>query len=353
MRRKVGLVPVWVAATGWLLAAMMVTLCTKSRGEQAASAETVAGKTGKIGYISLKKVSDESLRKKAFEEEVKAFLKEKQAGRDAIRKEIVDLETAKALSGPEQAKKLEEKVAAKMEELRQFDNDVKREVAKRQLAFEKEMLDDIAEAVSEVAKEKGYTWVVLDEVLVYKDESADLTFQSLVKMNDKYLSSQASSQGKPEEKPEGPTPPPAVSPEAKTAAKEEPATPVGVEEEDALIADVLEKGVGERYAIKDIPTRAGAASGSITMRKEGGRVEFITQFPKDTTLEERGGVMSAPMGDKSVWRFVGKVPLSGYTFDAPDEKRPLTFLLLKEAGLVHLYGRGSVTFPDGHSEAVE
>jgi outer membrane protein len=284
----------------------------------------------KIGYISLKKVSEESKKKKAFEEEIKELSQVDREKRDALRKEIQDLETALTLSGPDQAKKTEQRIAQRKRELGGLIEALNREIQRRSLVFEKEILEDISEAVQEIAKEKGYTWVLVDEILLYKDESADLTFQVLVKMNDKYIA------GRP--KPESPAPEEVASPEKE---------PISAAQEDALIETILKNGVRDRHTIKEIQPRPGRASGSITMKGSGGRVQFVPQYPKD--MDPSDGVLSAPLGDNSVWRFVGSVPLSGYTFEGPDANRPLTFILLDEIGLVHLHGRGSVTFPDGKS----
>ncbi len=289
----------------------------------------------KIGFVSLKKISDESLKKKDFEEQVKKMLEEKKAERDKIKKDIEDLETARALSGPEQAKREDERIQQKKLELLRFDSEIRKEIEAKQSVFEKEILAEIGEAVREVAKEKGYTWVLVDEVLMCRDDSADLTFQTLVKMNDKYIKTlPPAEEPKPEEK---------VSPKVE---------PVSVAAEDELIADIVKGGARNRNTIKEIQPRKGSASGSVTMKGEKDRVRFISQFPKDIA-PGAGGVISTPMGNKSVWRFIGEVPLSGYVFNGLDENRPLTFILMEEMGLVHLYGRGSVTHPDGHSVAIE
>ena len=211
----------------------------------------------KIGFITQKKIWDESLKKKAFEEEIKKLLQEKKVERDAIREGIADLETAKALSGPEQAKKEEEKIHQKKVELLRFDKALQQEIEKKQAAFHKEILQDVEEAVREVAKEKGYTWVLLDEVLMCKDESTDLTFQTLVKINEKYIKSRA---------------------EAEEIASSG-AKAVSVSVEDGLIEDVVKGGVRNRYTIKEIQPRKGSVSGSITMKGEGGQVGFVSQYP--------------------------------------------------------------------------
>lgn len=153
----------------------------------------------KIGFISLKKVSDESFKTKAFKEEIEKLVGEKRSVLNAIKKEMADLETARALSGPEQAKKEGQKILQKRMELAKLENELRREIERRQILFEKDILRDIADAVKEIAEEKGYTWVLFDEVLLYKDESADLTFQTLVKINAKYSSSRSQPKAKPEE----------------------------------------------------------------------------------------------------------------------------------------------------------
>jgi outer membrane protein len=319
---------------GLLSIAAGMLVCLAGTGEESNAEVRTQASPGRIGFISLQKISDESLHKKAFEEEIKKFLESKKADRDAIRQQIEDLETAKALSGPEQARREEEKIQLKRLELAQFDREIRQEIEKKQPRFEKEILEEIAAAVKEIALQEGYAWVLLDEVLMYKDDSADLTFRTLVRMNDKYLKSRSEPVAKPKEEP-----------------LPEPLEPLSGSAEDALIAELNETGVGSRYTIKEIQPRKGTPPGSITMRGEGDRIRFVSQYPKDMSAGV-GGVVSAPMGDQSVWRFVGKVPLSGYTFTGLDANRPLAFILLKDIGLVHLYGRGSVTFPDGHSVSI-
>ncbi len=284
----------------------------------------------KIGYISLKKVSEESLKKKAFEEEVRKLVGEGRDQRDALRKEITDLETALTLSGPEQAKKTEQQIGLKKRELEKLIQERNRRIQQMSLTFERVILEDIGTAVQEIAKEKGYTWVLVDEILLYKDESADLTFQVLVKMNEKYLANRPAEE-----------PPPKKEQDPATIAQE----PLSMAEEDALVQDVLKNGVQDRYTIKEIQPRNGSPSGSVTMKSSARRVQFVAQYPKDMTAGD--GLLSAPMGNESVWRFAGKVPLSGYTFEGPDENLPLAFILVEEIGLVHLHGKGKVTFPDG------
>ena len=330
-------------ALGLLGMMAVVLVCLAGITEEKQATPPAQGNLNKIGFISLKKISDESLHKKAFEEEIKKFLESKKADRDRIRQQIEDLETAKALSGPEQAIKEEEKIQQKKLELLQFDREIRQEIEKKQPKFEKEILEEIAEAVKEIAQEEGYAWVLLDEILMHKDASADLTFRTLVRMNDKYLKSL--SEPKPTPKEEG-------VPGAGDAAPENNALdPLPQSAEDALIAEVGKTGGADRYTVKEIQPRQGSASGSITMKGEGERIRFVSQYPKDMSAGV-GGVISPPMGNQSVWRFVGKVPLSGYIFLGPDANRPLTFILLRDIGLVHLYGRGSVIFPDGRNVPV-
>ena len=311
--------------------------------------QEASGPAGKIGFVTLRKISDESLKKKAFDEEVKKLLEEKRPERDAIKKEIEDLERAIALSGPEQAKREQEKIQQKKLELLRFDGALRQEIEKKQAIFEKEILEEISEAVKEVAEEKGYTWVLMDEVLLHRDDSADLTFQTLVRMNEKYIKSRPPGRAPPAGEAEVETPGPMEGPgKEKTSSS---ATPLPVSAENALIEEVTKSGVRNRTTIKEIQPRKGAESGSITMKGEGGRIRFVSQYSKDMT-PGAGGIISPPVGNQSVWRFVGEVSLSGYTFTGLDEGRPLSFILLEEVGLVHLYGRGSVTSPNGHSVAI-
>ncbi len=48
----------------------------------------------------------------------------------------------------------------------------------------------------------------------------------------------------------------------------------------------------------------------------------------------------------SIYMFIGKVHLAGYTFDG-DVKNPLTFKLVKNSGFSYVSGSGSITTKDG------
>lgn len=55
--------------------------------------------------------------------------------------------------------------------------------------------------------------------------------------------------------------------------------------------------------------------------------------------------------DGSIYTFIGTVRLMKHVFTS-DEKNPLVFKLVKDKGLVHLKGKGTVELPDGKSISI-
>jgi hypothetical protein len=80
--------------------------------------------------------------------------------------------------------------------------------------------------------------------------------------------------------------------------------------------------------------------------RSSGQVTYTILYPGDTLHFGQGiegGIASKgpPRGNKSIIRFIGKVPVGDGSIDG-DSKEPLSFILLKPYGAVYLDGRGTV-----------
>jgi len=117
--------------------------------------------------------------------------------------------------------------------------------------------------------------------------------------------------------------------------------------EKLIISQINKNGVGQRFRIRDFPPQENSSTYSITVTEGNspGQVTYKILYPGDTLhfgdVAVGGVSMSPPRGNKSIIRFIGKVPVGDGSIDG-DSKDPLSFILLKPYGAVYLDGRGTV-----------
>jgi len=118
--------------------------------------------------------------------------------------------------------------------------------------------------------------------------------------------------------------------------------------EKLVISQINRGGAGQRFAIKEFQPRDDSYTGTITVigGEPSGYGTLTTLYPEDALRSGPLGVggfsMSPPRGNRSIIRFIGKVPLGGGITVEGDAKEPLSFFLLKPNGAVYLDGRGTV-----------
>ena len=120
--------------------------------------------------------------------------------------------------------------------------------------------------------------------------------------------------------------------------------------EDIILDEIAKNGVGQRFTIKEILPQKCSSTGSLTLLKKSSDsavTSFMTLYPKDKLVFDRMGEPVICMGNKSIWRFIGKVEFfcEGCIFDGAD-REPLSFMLVDPVGFVYLDGKGTVTVKD-------
>jgi outer membrane protein len=83
----------------------------------------------------------------------------------------------------------QEKMQKKQQDILNFEQDIKKQMQEKQEAIYKPILDAVKESINEVAKSEGYTYIFDTSpgigVIVYMDESADVTDQVKAKLIEK------------------------------------------------------------------------------------------------------------------------------------------------------------------------
>ena len=123
--------------------------------------------------------------------------------------------------------------------------------------------------------------------------------------------------------------------------------------EKLLSSKIINEGAGRRFCIKDIQPKEDSITGTITVNGTVPSTNLAlmeTLYPGDKLVSgpvsTNGFSMGPPLGNKSIIRFIGKVPIGAWTIYG-DSKEPLSFLLLKPYGFVYLDGRGTVANGNG------
>ena len=140
----------------------------------------------KIGYVDLARVFDEYLKTKDFDKSLETKGASKQGERDKMVNEIKKLrDEAELLS----AKAKDDKQAIideKIKGLQEFDRTTRDALRKERDVMVRDILKEIESVIQTFGKSQGYSFIFNDRVLVFKNESADLTAQVIKVLNDAY-----------------------------------------------------------------------------------------------------------------------------------------------------------------------
>ena len=150
-------------------------------------AEAALAQSGeKIGYVDLSTAFDEYQKTKDFDKalEKKGDLKQEQ--REKLVKEIRNLREELDLLNEKARSKKEEDIEAKIRFLQEFDQDAKSTLTKERDDMVRDILQEMNTVIQEYGEENGYSIILNDRVLLYGEESEDLTDEIVKILNDNY-----------------------------------------------------------------------------------------------------------------------------------------------------------------------
>jgi Skp family chaperone for outer membrane proteins len=129
----------------------------------------------KIAYIDLSKVFDGYQKTKEFDAVLQKQGEEFQKTRDAMIMKIQDSQSKLDLMKDSEKASLEADIEKQKNEVVAFDKEKRTELAKQRDAKVREILGEIQNIVSGIAKRDGYTYVLNDRVMVYGDPQYNIT----------------------------------------------------------------------------------------------------------------------------------------------------------------------------------
>jgi len=140
----------------------------------------------KIAYVDLSKVFDGYQKTKEFDAvlqtEGEAFQKE----RDAMIRKIQDAQSKLDLMKDTQKAAMQVDIEKQKNDVVAYDKEKRTELAKKRDDKVREILTEIQNIVSDIAKKAGYTYVLNDRVMIYGDPQSNITDQVLKTLNDSY-----------------------------------------------------------------------------------------------------------------------------------------------------------------------
>jgi len=163
-----------------ILIGCMVALCLGLAVFGAQAAEK------KIVFVDLSRIFDEYNKTKDFdtllEEKHDGYQKERQKKLDAVRGDEGKL----AMLKEEEKKKLQEKIDKAKSELLEFDRVRQTDLRKERDEKIREILLEIEKVVREFAEQEKYDLILNDKVLIFGNETLEITDQVIKLLNGKY-----------------------------------------------------------------------------------------------------------------------------------------------------------------------
>jgi len=140
----------------------------------------------KNASIDLEKVFNEYQKTKDEEAKLTKIGEEKQKEIDAKLKDIDQMKEDMNLMNDKEKGKMKAKLDKKMEELRQFDRQVRSDLMRQRNEIIKGILDEIDKTIAAYGKSKGYNIIFNSRALLYKNKSFDITDEVIKYLNKNY-----------------------------------------------------------------------------------------------------------------------------------------------------------------------
>jgi len=140
----------------------------------------------KIGYVELSKVFDGYQKTKEFDAMLQSQGETFQKQRDAMVQKIQDAQTKLDLMSDAQKTTMQADIEKQKNDVLAFDKEKRAELGKKRDDKVREILSEIQNAASAIAKKEGYTYVLNDRVMVYGDTQFNITNEVLKAVNDSY-----------------------------------------------------------------------------------------------------------------------------------------------------------------------
>ena len=136
-----------------------------------------------IATIDLSRAFDEFEKTKASDKVLEAKGSEKKAERDKKVTEIKKLKEEFDLLSEEGKREKQAIIDQKVKELQEFDREVRDALRGERDQMVRDILREIDQVIQSYGAEKGYTMILNDRVLLYKEKSLDVTEEIIKRLN--------------------------------------------------------------------------------------------------------------------------------------------------------------------------
>jgi len=140
----------------------------------------------KIGYVDLSTAFDEYEKTKDFDKSLEKKGDIKQEQREKMVKDIRKMRDELELMNEKARAKKEGDIEAKIRSLQEFDQDAKAELTKERDDMVRDILREMNDVIEEYGQAHGYSIILNDRVLLYGDETINLTGEIIKILNSSY-----------------------------------------------------------------------------------------------------------------------------------------------------------------------
>ena len=140
----------------------------------------------KMAYVDLSRLFDNYEKTKEYDAVLQKESEGYQKEREAMINKVRDAQSKLALLKEDQKQKMQVDIDKQKGELIEYDKKKREELAKKRDEKVREILLEIEKVVSELAQKEGYDFILNDRVLIYGDQSQNLTDRVLKAVNEAY-----------------------------------------------------------------------------------------------------------------------------------------------------------------------
>lgn len=149
-------------------------------------ASAAFAKDMKIAFVDLAKLFDNYQKTKEYDGQLQKQGDSFQKERDGMINKIRDAQGRLALLKEDEKQKVQADIDKDKAALIEYDKQKRTELAKERDTKVREILLEIEKIVSDIAKKDGYDYILNDRVLIYGNQSQNITDQVLKILNDSY-----------------------------------------------------------------------------------------------------------------------------------------------------------------------
>ncbi len=141
---------------------------------------------GGIAYVDVAEVFDNYQKTKDQDLSLKNVGEQKEKERATLVKAARQLEDEMSLLAKDARQQKQEQLIEKKRQLEDFDREIRRQLGESREKVVREIFQDIDATIAEYGKAKGYDFILNDRVLLYRNQTLNITKAILEELTKKY-----------------------------------------------------------------------------------------------------------------------------------------------------------------------